>query len=25
VAALVLGRVDTGTLVGLVHDVASGR
>jgi peroxiredoxin len=25
VAALVLGRVDTTTLVGLVHDVASGR
>jgi peroxiredoxin len=25
VAALVLGRVDTSTLVGLVHDVASGR
>jgi peroxiredoxin len=25
VAALVLGRVDTSTLVGLVHDVESGR
>jgi peroxiredoxin len=25
VAALVLGRVDTTTLVGLVHDVAAGR